>query len=410
MTGSGPVRRSRFAFVDLVDESLAGLLSRPGRSLLTAAGTVLGIAALVAIAGLTSTAGNHIVSRFDALAATEVVVTTTDEGSDASVSGVIPWDAEARLSRLNGVVAAGTMTTIDLGGALVRTNPIIDPLGRTEFQLDVVAASPGLLGAVQGVIGTGRWFDRGHDERGDRVAVVGRAAADRLGLVPLDRQPAVFVGDETLTVIGVLADVGREAQLLDAVIIPDGTARGRFGLQKPESVHLQTALGAGRLIGAQAPLVLAPHAPGRLTVRLPPDPEEVRASVADDVRSLFLLLGALSLVIGGFGIANTTLVGVLERTAEIGLRRTLGARRRHIAAQFLLESTTVGILGGVVGASLGVLTIVGVSAIKSWTPVLEPWLPVAAVAAGALMGLAAGTYPSWRATRIQPIAALRSEV
>lgn len=402
--------RSRLALADLADEASASILARPTRTLLTALGTVLGIAALVATAGLTTTAGNHIVSRFDELAATEVVVAPASAAVGGQASGnVLPWDAEARLTPLNGVVAAGTMTEIDLGGQPLRTTPRPDPRGRTDHQVPLFAGSPGLLDALRGTVRPGRSFDWGHDQRADRVAVVGRAAADRLDLGPLDRLPAVFVGATAFTVIGLLDDVDRAPELLDAVIIPDNTARRIFGLAAPDEVHVHTRLGAARLIGSQAPLALAPQAFEQLAARVPPEPEQVRARVADDVRALLLLLGGLALLIGGLGIANTTLVGVLERTHEIGLRRSLGAYRSHIAAQFLVESTAIGFLGGLVGTSLGVLVTVGVSAVRHWDPVLEPALPPLTVLAGAVIGLAAGTYPAWRAAGTEPITALRTE-
>src|SRR5690606_23483049 len=103
--------------------------------------------------------------------------------------------------------------------------------------------------------------------------------------------------------------------------------------------------------------------------------------------------------------ANTTLVSVLERVEEIGLRRSLGATRGQIAGQFLLESAGVGLLGGLLGGSLGILVMVAVSHVQRWTPVLPPWLPVTAVGLGALVGVAAGAYPAWRAATIEPIAA-----
>jgi ABC-type antimicrobial peptide transport system permease subunit len=115
----------------------------------------------------------------------------------------------------------------------------------------------------------------------------------------------------------------------------------------------------------------------------------------------------VSLLVGALGIANVTLVSVLERVGEIGLRRALGAARRHIAAQFLVESGVMGLLGGIVGASLGVLVVVIVSASRTWTPVLEPWVPLAAPLVGGLIGLLSGTYPSLRAAAMEPVESLR---
>jgi putative ABC transport system permease protein len=122
---------------------------------------------------------------------------------------------------------------------------------------------------------------------------------------------------------------------------------------------------------------------------------------------LFLLLAAISLVIGAVGIANTTLVAILERTGEIGLRRSLGARPRHIAAQFLTESATLGTLGGLLGTSIGVSTVVLVAVIENWTAVLNPLYVMPAPLMGSVVGLLAGLYPALRAARIEPLEALR---
>jgi ABC-type antimicrobial peptide transport system permease subunit len=130
--------------------------------------------------------------------------------------------------------------------------------------------------------------------------------------------------------------------------------------------------------------------------------------VESDINALFLVLGGVALLVGAIGIANVTLVAVLERVGEIGLRRALGAARRHIAAQFLVESTAMGLVGGIIGASLGVLVVVGIAAARTWTPVLDPWVPLAAPAIGAVTGLVAGLYPAWRAASLEPVEALRA--
>lgn len=397
-------------------EAAAGVLARPARLFLTALGTVLGIAALVSTLGLARTAGNQIVTRFDELAATRVIVApASGDGGFGGAGNVstIPWDAEERLSRLNGVVAAGTKSDVDVAGALARSVPVIDPLGANEFQIDVIAASPGLFDAVRAQLAEGRFFDHGHNERISNVAVLGPAAANRLNLVRVDHQPAIFLGDDQneqpFIVVGILSDVSRETDLLSAIIIPDATAEAVYGLEAPAEVHVDTVVGGARLIGEQAPTALDPNDPARLRSQVPPEPTAVQSDVEDDVNNLFLILGGISLLVGALGIANVTLVSVLERTSEIGLRRALGAARRHIAYQFLVESMMTGLLGGLIGASLGVLTIVLASANRDWTPVLDTWLPFAATGLGALIGLLAGLYPSLRAARIEPITALRSE-
>lgn len=403
--------RSRMSVHDLVTESLAGMLARPGRTLLTVLGTVLGVAALVATLGLAKTAGNQFVSAFDAFSATSVSISNRGNPGGGGQNGrnvsVIPWDAEDRLTRLNGVVAAGTLTRVDTRSSLVSSVPINDPLGQSEFVIDVLATSPGLFETIRATLATGRFFDVGHSERAEPVAILGPGAAARLNINRVDQQPAIFVGDTTLVVIGILADVAKEPSLLDAIIIPDGTARELFRTEAPAEVFVRTEIGAATLIGSQAASALAPNQPERLRVSVPPEPRAARAQTESDVNTLFLALGAVSLLAGAIGIANVTLVSVLERVGEIGLRRAVGATRRHIAAQFLVESAAMGFVGGILGASAGVLVIVVVSASKQWTPVLDAAVPLLAPIAGAAVGLIAGLYPSWRASSLEPVDALR---
>jgi macrolide transport system ATP-binding/permease protein len=392
---------------DLATEAVAGLLARPARVALTVLGTVIGVGALVATLGLSKTASNQIVGRFDALAATDVVVSPSARAGGAGAA-VLPWDAESRLRRLNGVAAAGTLSDVDVRGALVRSVPINDPLAAGAIQLPMKAASPGLFTAVHAQLASGRLFDGGHSRRADRVLVLGANAARRLGITRIDQQPAVFLGDRLYSVIGLLSSVRRHASLLGAGIMPEGTARREFGLRAPALAQVEAHIGAVELIVRQAPTALSPSNPGLLKVAAPPDPRQLRGQVKNDLNALFLLLGGVSLLVGAIGIANVTLVSVLERVGEIGLRRALGAGRRHIAAQFLLESTAMGLAGGVMGASFGTLVIVAVSATKTWTPVLDPWVPLGAPLVGALIGLISGTYPSLRAAALEPVEALRA--
>jgi ABC-type antimicrobial peptide transport system permease subunit len=410
MPGSPIVDRSVFFVRDLLAEAIAGITSRPSRTALTALGTVLGVAALVATLGLARTAGNRIVSRFDELSATEVVVTPANQGGfgGQTRSSSIPWDAQDRLERLNGVAAAGTKSDVELGGALVRAVPVVDPTGATAFPIPGVATSGGLFDAVRAELATGTVFDEAHNDLSASVAVLGPAAAQRLSITRVDNQPAIFVGDIPIVVVGILADVQREPDLLNSIIITDGFARERFDLAAPAAVHVDTDIGGAQLIGGQAALALVPNNPELVRVRIPPDPASLRERVGEDINALFLLLGGISLLVGAIGIANVTLVSVLERTAEIGLRRSLGATKTHIATLFLTESAILGFIAGVVGTSIGVLTVVGVSAVNTWEPVLQPWLPLATPLLGLVIGVVSGAYPAWRAAAIEPITALRA--
>jgi macrolide transport system ATP-binding/permease protein len=402
-----PAARPRLPLRDLLVEAGGGLLARPARVALTVLGTVVGVAALVATLGLSKTASNQIVGRFDEVASTDIVVSPARRGA-RTASSVLPFRVEDRLQRLNGVVAAGSLSDVNVGRDLVSSVPVDDPIKRTQFQLPVKAASPGLWRAVRARLATGRFPDAGHSARADRVVVLGPNAARQLNVTRVDQQPAVFIGDRLYLVIGILDRVQRQPSLLGALIMPEGTAAAEYGLQAPALAQVETRVGAVELIARQAPLVLSPTQSAQLKVSAPPNPRELKGAIRNDLNALFVLLGGVSLLVGAIGIANVTLVSVLERVGEIGLRRALGAARRHIAAQFLVESTAMGALGGIIGASIGVLVVVAISASRTWTPVLDPWIPLAAPLLGAVIGLVSGTYPAVRAARMEPVDALRA--
>lgn len=401
-------RPSAMAGRDLANEAMAGLFARPGRTALTVLGTVIGLAALVATLGLSRTASNRIVGRFDALAATEITITPKPTAGTPTVAP-LPWDGPERIGRLNGVSAAGNVATVELGQRLVSSSPVNDPQNPTSIKLTVKAASPGLFPAVRAKLRSGTIIDPLHSQRAERVAVLGPNAATRLGIGDsVGDLPAIRIGDDVYLVIGIIDSVARQPDLASSVIIPEGTARRDYRLTSPAIVVVETDIGAAPVLARQVAIALRPDNPRALNVASPPEPRRVRDAVKSDLNLLFLILGGVSLLVGAIGIANVTLVSVIERTGEIGLRRALGATRRHIAQQFLIESTTVGTIGGILGTAIGTMIVIAVSATQHWTPVLDPLAPLAAPVLGALTGLLSGTYPALRAAHLEPVDALRA--
>lgn len=387
----------------LLAEAVAGITQRPGRSVLTALGTVIGIAVLVVVLGLTGSASVQVSSQFDLVQATEVTVTQGEPTGSKFASLVFPLDSEQRAEHIAGVRSAALTWGVE---SVRATNP---PSTRSIMP---TAASPGVFDTADVTFSQGRGFDEGHNQRTARVAVLGSGAARELGITDLSRSPAIVLDQMRFTVIGIISDTVRMPGLLGGVVIPTGTAFDLWHDPEPSSDGLRLVVdvepGAAPVVGRQLPLALSATSPEEFAVALPPDPQGLRASVDAQLSGLFLGLGAVCLIVGMIGIANTTIVAVIERTGEIGLRRAMGARPRHIAAQFLAEAAILGGLGGLIGTSLGVVAVVAICAGLGWTAVVSPLLIALGPVIGLVAGTLAGIYPALRASHLEPADALRS--
>lgn len=402
----------RFTFQDLLAEATADIGSRPARLVMTILGTVLGIASLVATIGFAQTASAQIASQFNGAASTQVIVTpaTAQAGSNSTsvAAGRLPWDAPDRVLLLAGVESASLVGEVELAdGETITAVPVNDPSAAPAASPRLYSSSADLLETVGASLATGRYFDTGHDERGDRVAVIGSRLAEKFGINRVDSQPSIFIGGVAYAVIGIADGFERRSELLDAVIIPTGSARADFGLAAPSELDIRIAVGAGPQVAEQAVLALQPDAPDTLKAQAPSGSSDLSQSVQSDVNVVFLILGVIALLAGGLGIANVTLLGVMERVGEIGLRRALGATRRQIGAQFMVESIVIGFIGGLIGSALGVVAVLVVAVVQGWAPVADPLVAVAGALLGALVGWGSGWYPARRAARIEPVAALR---
>jgi putative ABC transport system permease protein len=398
-------RRSHLRLRDSIGEAAAAVAQRPIRTLLTALGTILGVGAFITTTGLAETARAQVSSRFDALKATEVRI------QDAKPDGTNPFpsDVDNRLQGLNGVQHAGLYYTIPDTGTIQPRNTASRPVDTTSQDIPVVAATPGAIDASRPTLLTGRVYDLWHERHGERVAMLGRVAAKQLGITRVDNQPVVFLDDDAYVVVGIIDDVARNPDLLLSVVIPVGTADARFDTRTAQrQVLIDTTPGAAQLIGHQAPIALRPQEPARLQAVVPPDPQTLRNQVESDVQTLFYALSGLALLIGAVAITNATLLNIIERRSEIGLRRALGATRSHIIRQVTLEAALTGTLAGIVGGTIGLIAVTVTALQRQWTPTIQTSMLILAPGIGIATGALAGIIPALKAARTPPADTLRT--
>jgi putative ABC transport system permease protein len=410
----------RLAVRDAAAEAVAGIVQRPGRAALTMLGTVLGVGAFVAVLGLTATGAGQISRQFTVLEDTTVSVEDNGPANNVAAPGTnpapgFPADADAVADHINGVVAAGVWWPValpegtDFSASLALS-------GTTSQTVNLLAASPGAVRAMVPAMVAGSPLSAYENNTAQHVAMIDTTTAAALGISParLPSHPAVFVNGIAYTVVGVYSSAQRVVSGGSAMLIPETTALEDYGNPQPgigsqdeAQMVIATRTGAAQAVSRQIAAAELPTDPHRLVVTAPPNPLKLQSEVNGDLAGLFLILALISLLIGAVGIANTTLVAVLERTGEIGVRRAVGARPRHIAAQFLAESTALGTLGGLIGTCIGVGIVVVFAAIQNWTAVLNPVYTLPAPLIGSVVGLLAGAYPALRAARTSPLAALR---
>jgi putative ABC transport system permease protein len=376
-------------------------------------GVAFGVLALVATVGLTGTAAAQVSARFDALRATSVGVDGFSAGKvpvDPATGlrpPAVPPEAVQRAAGLNGVLAAGVLSQTE--DSLPPVSRVGGRVPSAAVETPVMAATPGALAALRVHATAGRLYDEGHQEHRNRVVVLGEVAARNLGVDPrIDGKTLIHIAGRPYLLLGIAATPDFDSQAALAAIVPEWVSRDprsniTFGDPK---VVIRTGPGAAQQVGAEAKVALDPARPERLLADVPPDPRQLRAKVETDTRALFLVMAGVSLLIGAIGIGNTTLVAVLERRHEIGLRRAIGASRRSILIQFLLESGVLGLAGGALGTIGGLDLTVGVALARGWTAAISPWLLAGGPLLGLAVGLVAGLYPAAKAARMEPVTAL----
>lgn len=402
--------KSKMSFKELIREASFGVFSRPGRAILTLSGTALGVLALIGTYGLAQTASGQVVTKFDTLAATQVKANPIKQsffGDQQVVPEPLPFDGPSRVKGLNGVTGAGNISKLQDDDIEIRTVAFQDPKKSSSVSATFFATSPGYEKAAGISLSGGRFYDSYMSKNKDYVCVLGKNVAKKLNIDRLDEQPNVVIDNNVYAVIGIIDSATRDDRMIDSILTTEGVGKKDYSLKSPSEILISTKVGAAKLIAKQAKIAINPNNPDTVETSKPYEPDDVKRSIASDLQTLMIALGIVSLVIGAIGIANITLVSVLERRGEIGLRRALGATPKHIGLQFLSESAVVGFLGGMVGASLAQIIVVVFAYFKKWTPVIHPLAIVVGVFIGLFVGVLAGLYPARRAAKSEPVESLR---
>ncbi|MBO3749008.1 ABC transporter permease [Streptosporangiaceae bacterium NEAU-GS5] len=392
---SEPMKPARLAVGDLIRVGGAGLRARPTRVLLSALGIAIGIATMVAVVGISSSSKAKLLNELDKLGTNMLTVTPgqTLFGEDAT----LPKEAPAMIRAIGPVRTAGA--TGKTGENVYRTDRI--PATQTAG-LTVQATSLDLPGTLQTAVRSGVWLNAATAR--ERAVVLGAVAAQRLGAEP---GQSVWIKGQWWTVVGVL-EISPLAPDIDRSALIGFTAAERYlnfdGY--PTTIYTRSADDAVTDVRGVLPRTANPENPEEVNVSRPSDALAARAAAAGAFTNLLLGIGAVALLVGGVGVANTMVISVLERRREIGLRRSLGATRANVRLQFLTESLLLSGLGGVAGALLGAIVTVAYATWRDLPPVLPAWAPAGGLAATLLVGTVAGIYPAARAARMSPTLAL----
>ncbi|WP_420640079.1 ABC transporter permease [Candidatus Poriferisocius sp.] len=398
---SVPVPPSRLRPRDVVRVGFSGLQTRKLRATLSVLGIAIGIASLVGVLGLSESSKSDLLDQISALG-TNLLQVSPGTGFGAG-DATLPEESVEMMGRVATVEEISFVNPVE---ANVYRNEFI-PSGQTGG-ISVVGSDQSLLDTLNGEVAHGTFLTAASLEY--PAVVLGSVAAERIGLTDLDGSPRVLVGDRWLEVIGILAPFALAPDLDRAAIIGHQASVEYYDAEgSPTTVYLRVDESWIDPTRDVLPATADPENPEEVEVSRPSDLLEAQAAAESQFANLFLGLGAVALLVGGIGIANVMVIGVLERRGEIGLRRAIGATRGHILSQFLTEALILSLAGGVAGVLLGVGVTAGYSATQDWR-VIIPGLAVwgglgAAVGIGAL----AGIYPALRAARMSPTEALRYE-
>jgi len=385
---------------DLARVASVGLRTRRMRAALSALGIAIGVAAIVAVLGLSSSSQAGLLAEIDKLGTN--LLTVQNGQTLFGQTAELPLAAPGMIARI------GPVQQVQYTGstsANVYRSPLIPSVNTNA--LSVQAASLGLPQTVGATIAAGGYLNAATAQQ--PVAVLGYAAAQRLGVDRIYPGERIWLGGMWFYLAGILNSAALAREIDASVLVGFPAAKRYLGFDgHPTTIYVRSVTSQTAAVQSVLAATANPEAPNEVQVSQPSAALTARAEAQGALNSLFLGLGAVSLLVGAVGVANIMLIGVLERRSEIGLRRALGATKGNIRTQFLSEAILLALVGGAVGVTAGAISTAVYAHLKHWTTVVPTTAWAGGLAAAILIGAVAGLLPAIRAARLSPTEALRT--
>ena len=384
---------------DLFFVAVYGVKARKGRAALTSIGIGIGIAAIVAVSGIAASGSADLLSTLESLGTN--LVKASPQAGFFGTQEELPEGVIGMVERIGPVEEVTSTTQTDL---LVRRSNFI-----SEFEgggISTIVTSSELLNVIGGKLSEGRFITDGLSDL--PVTVLGSVTAKRLGITNLSKPTKILIDDEWFGVIGIVEELKIHPDLDRSVFIGYGAAKKLFDInEEPTTIYLRAnPTFIEDVVEVIAPS-MNPENPDQVEVSRPSDALEAQQAVEASFTNLLLGLGSVALLVGGVAIANVMVMSVLERRMEIGVRRSIGATRREIRYQFLLESVVLSGIGGLVGVMLGSLITLAYTNYTNIVFSIPVWQILGAGLLALLIGALSGVYPAIKASKIQPAEAVR---